>query len=680
MKKIQLIIALLLMSVVTVSAQKQCWTINPETNAIEMILNDETLPYSDHMEMSGEMVSFVTRWNIDANKNFSQERSLVFPMLRTIPNNTHGSLMYRVQTDVISMLGINNLAPVQLGSKKVSINGALQVTNQYGIGIVNTGAARKRAPSPVVEVTTTIFPSTTLPMMCELYEVKNITGRTLTVAVPEFVQKLKTDPAKGVDGTYIIQSEVYGSGTYKIEPGKSIEFGAAFQAYREKTEKALVPDVKAEYAKRMDYIKNSIDGALVLETPEKVIDTEFRFSKIRASESICRTKGGLMHAPGGESYYAAIWCNDQSEYVSPFFPYMGYQVGNESALNCYKLFARYMNDEYKKIPSSIIAEGLGTWGGAGDRGDAAMNAHGATRYLLARGDKEEAKELWPFIKWCLEYTRRQLNDAGVPRSDADELEGRFPSGEANLCTATLYYDGLVNAAYLAPIVGEPQLAATYRKQAEELKKNINKYFSANVSGYETYRYYDGNTVLRSWICMPLVFGFKERAQGTIDALYSDKLCTVDGLLTAEGDATFWDRSTLYALRGVYVVGAADKATKQLLDYSNRRLLGTHVPYPIEAWPEGSQRHLSAESGLYCRIITEGLFGIHPTSFNSFNLTIQLPSAWNEMALRHVKLFGGDFDIEVKRKSETRAQVIIKNGKKEKKYTVRIGETIKNIKI
>ena len=680
MKKIQLIIALLLMSVVTVSAQKQCWTINPETNAIEMILNDETLPYSDHMEMSGEMVSFVTRWNIDADKNFSQERSLVFPMLRTIPNNTHGSLMYRVQTDVISMLGINNLAPVQLGSKKVSINGALQVTSQYGIGIVNTGAARKRAPSPVVEVTTTIFPSTTLPMMCELYEVKNITGRTLTVAVPEFVQKLKTDPAKGVDGTYIIQSEVYGSGTYKIEPGKSIEFGAAFQAYREKTEKALVPDVKAEYAKRMDYIKNSIDGALVLETPEKVIDTEFRFSKIRASESIYRTKGGLMHGPGGESYYAAIWCNDQSEYVSPFFPYMGYQIGNESALNCYKLFARYMNDEYKYIPSSIIAEGIDTWGGAGDRGDAAMNAHGATRYLLARGDKEEAKEIWPFIKWCLEYTRRQLNDAGVPRSDRDELEGRFPSGEANLCTATLYYDGLVNAAYLAPLVGEPKLAATYKKQAEELKKNINKYFSANVSGYETYRYYDGNTVLRSWICMPLVFGFKERAQGTIDALYSDKLCTIDGLLTAEGDVTFWDRSTLYALRGVYVVGAADKATKQLLDYSNRRLLGTHVPYPIEAWPEGSQRHLSAESGLYCRIITEGLFGIHPTSFNSFNLTIQLPSAWNEMALRHVKLFGADFDIEVTRKSETRAQVIIKNGKKEKKYTVRIGETIKNIKI
>lgn len=680
MKKIKLIV-LLLLAAVAVKAQKQCWTINPETNAIEMILSDQTIPYSDHIEMSGEMVSFVTRWNIDEMKNFSQERSLVFPMLRTIPNNTHASLMYRMQTDIVSLLGVNGLAPVQLGVKKVSINGALQVVSQYGIGVVNTGAARKRAPSPVVEITYTGFPSTTLPMMCETYEVKNIASRPLTVAVPEFVQKAKTDPAKGVDGAYIIQAEIYGNGTYVIEPGKSITFGAAFQAYREKNEKAITPDVKAEYAKRMAYVKNSIDGSLVLETPEKVIDTEFRFAKIRASESIYRTKGGLMHGPGGESYYAAIWANDQSEYVNPLFPFMGYQIGNESSLNCYKQFARFMNDQYKLLPSSIIAEGLDTWGGAGDRGDAAMNAHGATRYVLARGSVEEAKELWPFIKWCLEYTRRQLNDAGVPRSDRDELEGRFPAGEANLCTATLYYDGLVSAAYLAPLVGEPKsVANTYRKQAEDLYKAINKYFSANVSGFETYRYYDGNTVLRSWICMPLCFGFKERVEGTLAALYSPKLLTVDGLLTAEGDVTFWDRSTLYALRGAYVAGAADQATKQLLDYSNRRLLGTHVPYPIEAWPEGSQRHLSAESGLYCRIITEGLFGIRPTGFNSFNLTIQLPTAWNEMALRHVKAFGGDFDIEVKRKSETQADVFIKNAGKTKKYTVKIGQELKNVKI
>ena len=73
-------------------------------------------------------------------------------------------------------------------------------------------------------------------------------------------------------------------------------------------------------------------------------------------------------------------------------------------------------------------------------------------------------------------------------------------------------------------------------------------------------------------------------------------------------------------------------------YSGVRLLGDHVPYAIEAWPEGSQRHLSAESGLYCRILTEGVFGIRPTGFRSFTLTPRLPAAWDRMSLRRVRAF------------------------------------------
>ena len=71
-----------------------------------------------------------------------------------------------------------------------------------------------------------------------------------------------------------------------------------------------------------------------------------------------------MHGPGGESYYAAIWANDQAEYINPFFPFVGYEYGNASALNSYLHFARFMNDEWKPIPSSIIAEGIDIWNGA----------------------------------------------------------------------------------------------------------------------------------------------------------------------------------------------------------------------------------------------------------------------------------------------------------------------------
>ena len=107
-----------------------------------------------------------------------------------------------------------------------------------------------------------------------------------------------------------------------------------------------------------------------------------------------------------------------------------------------------MNAEYRPIPSSIIAEGDDIWNGAGDRGDAAMIAYGAARYALARGERNEAEELWPLVEWCLEYCRRKLTPEGVVASDTDELEGRFPAGKANLCTSTLYYDALRSAVYL----------------------------------------------------------------------------------------------------------------------------------------------------------------------------------------------------------------------------------------
>ena len=127
-----------------------------------------------------------------------------------------------------------------------------------------------------------------------------------------------------------------------------------------------------------------------------------------------------------------------------------------------------------------------------------------------------------------------------------------------------------------------------------------------------------------------------------------KLWTPDGLATESGKADFWDRSTLYALRGVFVAGGTERALDRLTFYSNRRLLGDHVPYPVEAYPEGNQRHLSAEGALYCRIFTEGLFGIRPTGLRSFNLTPRLPQGWPDMMLKRVQAFDSTFDLTVSR--------------------------------
>jgi hypothetical protein len=171
-------------------------------------------------------------------------------------------------------------------------------------------------------------------------------------------------------------------------------------------------------------------------------------------------------------------------------------------------------------------------------------------------------------------------------------------------------------------------------------------------------------------------GIYDRAEGTIDALFSPKLWTKDGLATEEGDVTFWDRATLYGLRGAFAAGETEKTMKFFNFYSARRLLGAHVPYPVEAYPEGGQQHLSAESALYCRVVTEGGFGIRPAGLSAFTLTPQLYSKWDQMALRHIRAFNRDFDIEVKRSGNNNVVRVLLNGKVIFSEKIKEGDSVK----
>jgi hypothetical protein len=156
-------------------------------------------------------------------------------------------------------------------------------------------------------------------------------------------------------------------------------------------------------------------------------------------------------------------------------------------------------------------------------------------------------------------------------------------------------------------------------------------------------------------------GIFDRSQGTIEALFSPRLWTPDGLATEAGQETFWDRATLYGLRGVFCAGAPERAIGFFRAYSARRLLGEHVPYPVEAYPEGNQRHLSAESALYCRVVTEGIFGIRPTGFRAFTCRPAMPKDWPDMALRDIHAFGGDFDLTVSRAGDSLDVVALEKG-------------------
>lgn len=637
------------------------WSINESGGITWKPAGD--IPHNDHIEMSGKRVSVVLRYGVNAEGAFQINKSMVWPLLRTKPNDTHASLMRQFEFHPEKLITVNGKTLINEKVERITLKGTMTVESSFDMG--RTGK---------FQLTRVYLPSTENPALIELYTIENRGERDAKIEIPQTLTVVNTASERGVDGSYRLETVIDKQGEFVIKPGEKLNFHASIAGYKN-DETPIAFNYLQELQNREALVGEWMDQ-LVLETPQDAINTMFAFSKIRACESIYQTKGGPMHGPGGESYYAAIWANDQAEYINPYFPFTGYTYGNESALNSYLHFARFMNDKMEPIPSSIVAEGVDIWNGAGDRGDAAMIAYGAARYALARGDKGEAVQLWPLIKWCLDYCDKKLNREGVVASDSDELEGRFPAGEANLCTSSLYYDALISAAYLVGEVGEKKsLAVQYRKQAKELRAAMESYFGAEVEGFQTYAYYEGNDILRSWICMPLTVGIQERAKGTIDALFSNRLWTKDGLLTQAGSTTFWDRSTLYALRGAYIAGESKKATDFLTAYSTTRLLGDHVPYAIEAWPEGNQRHLSAESGLYGRIITEGLFGIRPTGFHSFDLTCNLPDNWDKMALRSIRAFGRNFDIEVVRNGNMLDIKVLENGNVVMKKNGKTGERV-----
>ena len=596
--------------------------------------------HHDQIEMDGEKVGLLLNYGVAADGTLGLRYDVSFPMLRTVPNLTGDCLSY--------IFGEESTPRVFLNGKEVVRGGRVTRVGIRGLVTIDSNLD----PQGLVTLERTIFPSTTQPVVIENDVVTNHSDREQTIEVEDAQSQVTTATARGVYGAYRIASHVDKPGLRTLKPQESASFARIVEASIVGQASTSIAPAREETAR-----KSEVEGflsKLELETPEPMLNTAFAFAKIRAAESVYRTKGGLMHSPGA-GYYAAVWANDQAEYAGPFFPFLGASSPNEATINMYLMFAHYMNPEYKPIPSSVISEGTNSWSAAGDRGDMAMIAYGASRFALAYGDKATAEKLWPLIEWNLEYCHRKLTAERVVASDSDELENRFPPGKANLNTSSLYYDALRSAALLGQELGKPAAQLDkYTGEADSLALAIDRYFGATVQGFATYRYDGERPVLRAWIGTPLTMGLYARKAGTLDALFSPALWGVDGDVVESGKPGFWDRATEYALRGALEAGATEVAMTHLREMTQRRLLGEHAPYFVEQGPNAVgggryyQRQLSGESALYCRIYTEGLFGIRPTGLRSFTISPRIPQGWETMALKKVEAFGSEFDVVVTR--------------------------------
>lgn len=595
---------------------------------------------SDYIEMSGFYASAIISYGNDSNGRLRLMKHLIIPTLRVQPNVTQSSFSHNFKNSDFT-IAVNNKKIFEY-PKEISIKGNLKITS---FADFNT------------EITREFLPAVNQPALIESIHIFNKSDHIQNYKITAHKYSKATNAFWCVGGKITAESSVLFGDAFKttenrrheytLKPKESCCFYCIYYAYQNK-----MPDfsIKAEIAARRNFIAE-IFNSLKLETPIKELNAQFSHCILRGSESIFKTKNGLMHAPGGGNYYAALWTNDQCEYANPFFPFSGYPAGIEQSINCYSLYEKYMDKSDKPmcdkraLVTSIVAEGDDYWNGAGDRGDGEMYAYGISRFLLEMSDINLIKRFWDNLVWCLDFAISRKTNDGIIASDSDELENRFESGSANLFTSCITYDALGNAAILADIIGDNSHKETWLKEQKSLKTAIESYFGADVEGFDTYRYYDGNTDLRSWICMPLTVEIFDRAEETVNALFSDKLY-YDGMMrsTSAHDTT-WDRSLLFALRGTFLASKAEKGMKETINYCKNRLLGSHCPYPYEAYPEGNRAHLAAESLLFARVITEGLFGLRAVGLNKLRIKPQLSEKCPEITLRNIKLFSKCFDIK-----------------------------------
>lgn len=89
--------------------------------------------HHDHIEMAGKQIAVVLRYGVDKTGAFELNKSMIWPMLRTIPNNTHGSLMRRFDWNPLDAMTINGRS-IEEQVRTITLNGTMEVISDITLG------------------------------------------------------------------------------------------------------------------------------------------------------------------------------------------------------------------------------------------------------------------------------------------------------------------------------------------------------------------------------------------------------------------------------------------------------------------------------------------------------------------------------------------------------------------
>ncbi|MGA2031309.1 MAG: hypothetical protein ABSG68_03560, partial [Thermoguttaceae bacterium] len=594
-------------------------------------------PASCALEMHGQRVMIHVELPTPLDADWKMD--LGWPILRA-PSDLRGGIVAVSRKDLPPIV-VNGAALGKAKRKGYRYDGVLTVHDEAENGI---------------RVSCAVFPSVTVRAAMEQWTLENTGSLPVTVRIDSSRQIL-AKPVDALDRPSLLERRVDGVAGKRVAPGERTTWTVVY-TLRQSSAAAVTPDVAREKAARQALFLKA-QRSMALRTPDPMLDGTFAWAKMRLLEAPVESIKGLVQGTGTRSYLGGVWANDNVEYAAPACPYLADATLN---LACNNMFDLWRSDPAASISPSYESYRLHKVGS--DRGDQAMMMYGLSNYLLALGDADTAAKFWPLLAKAAGLTKAATDARGIVASRTDELEGRYPTGKANLSTSSLAYGGYRAAARLALALGKTAEADDYQARAAALSQAIESYFGAEVEGYKTYRYFDGCDVLRGWISLPVAMGILQRKEATVAALFSAKLWCEDPLRPDAGTKVVssdkggaWPRETYYALRAAFQAGATPLALQKTRAAVRSAMLGPAGPYMDE---DGGD--LLSPNVLYVLVIADGLFGIQPRGFDRFSCTPRLPADWPAMSLLNVCLMGRNVDLTVERTGRKLALTASRSGK------------------
>ena len=161
------------------------WEINEDGSISWRIKGD--IPHNDHFEMSGRRISAVLRYGVDDKGDFSMTRTLVWPMLRTIPNNTHASLTRTFTMDALDLVIANRKPLPPEKTISITLDGTMKVESMAGNDL---------------QLTRQCFPSMFDSDFHEVFVIRNLSDKEYKIEIPGYSTVYTTDPADGVESSW----------------------------------------------------------------------------------------------------------------------------------------------------------------------------------------------------------------------------------------------------------------------------------------------------------------------------------------------------------------------------------------------------------------------------------------------------------------------------------------------